>query len=511
MSTPQHRFLMGSSFFSGLLLMSTCLLAEDAPQWGQRHTRNMVSNEVDLPNEFDPKTGSNVKWSVPLGTRTYSSPVVAQGKVLIGTNNGRPRDSRHKGDRGVLMCFAEETGEFLWQLIVPKLEEELSYKDWPDVGIVSPATVDANRVYLMDNRGTVLCLDVDGQYNGNDGPFINEGQSMVPPGDAPIKVIPRDGDIIWKYDLEAELGVHQHDSAHCSILVHGPFLYICTSNGVDATHRRIIAPEAPSLIVLDKKTGRLVARDREPIGPRIVHCTWSSPSVAEVDDRSLIFFGAGNGICYAFEALPPSVVGAAPPKTLKKVWWFDGDPSAPKDNVHQYQGNRRISPSNIYGMPVVHQDRVFVIFGGDYWHGKRKAWIKCINPSGKGNITESAAQWSYPILNHCMTTPAVQNGLVFVADCGRTLHCIDAKTGRAYWTHDTEGISWASPLVADGKIHLGTQRGDFWVMAANKEKKIISRINLHEPINGTPTAANGMLFVATSGHLYALKTSAFKP
>jgi outer membrane protein assembly factor BamB len=508
---PQGHHHLISTVLSGLFLMNALLRAEDAPQWGQLSTRNMISNEVGLPESFDIGTGQNVKWSIPLGTRTYSTPVVAGGKILIGTNNGLPRDPRHEGDRGVLMCFSEQTGKFLWQLVVPKLDKELSYKDWPQVGIVSPATVDGDHVYLLNNRGIIMCLDLNGQQNGNEGPFKNEGRAMAPLDEDPMKITSRDADIIWQYDLETELGVHQHDSAHCSILVHGSFLYICTSNGVDTTHRIMLAPEAPSLVVLNKNTGRLVARDKEPIGPQIVHCTWSSPSVAKVDGRSLIFFGAGNGTCYAFEAVPESSGAATSPQALKKVWWFNGDLNAPKDGVHQYQGNRRISPSNIYGMPVVHQNRLFVTFGGDYWHGKRKAWLRCIDLSGNGDITESGEQWSYPLVRHCMSTPAVHNGLVFIADCGRTLHCVDANTGKAYWTHDTNGITWGSPLVADGKVYLGTQRGDFWILEAGKEKKILSKVDLFEPINSTPTAANGVLFVATSKHLYALETSDTNP
>ena len=108
-----------------LLTRSGAAWAGDRPQWGERFSRNMVSDETGLPDRFDPKTGENVKWSVPLGTECYSTPVVAGGRVLIGTNNDEPRDPRHQGDRGVLMCFNEADGRFLWQLTVPKLEGDI--------------------------------------------------------------------------------------------------------------------------------------------------------------------------------------------------------------------------------------------------------------------------------------------------------------------------------------------------------------------------------------------------
>ena len=95
--------------------------AADQPQWGQRFSRNMVSDETGLPDSFDPQSGTNIKWIARLGTQTHSTPIVAGGKVLIGTNNDEPRDPRHTGDRGVLMCFDEKDGHLCWQLIVPKL------------------------------------------------------------------------------------------------------------------------------------------------------------------------------------------------------------------------------------------------------------------------------------------------------------------------------------------------------------------------------------------------------
>ena len=100
-------------------------IAADQPQWGQRDSRNMVSDEKGLPDRFDPGTrnpktgeidlapGSHVKWVARLGNQSYGSPIVAGGRVLVGTNNEAPRDPHVQGDRGVLMCFDENSGGLL--------------------------------------------------------------------------------------------------------------------------------------------------------------------------------------------------------------------------------------------------------------------------------------------------------------------------------------------------------------------------------------------------------------
>ena len=492
--------------------------AADQPQWGQAWSRNMVSDERGLPDSFDPETGRNIKWSTELGTETHSTPVVAGGRVYIGTNNGHPRDPAQQGDRGILMCFDEPTGRFLWQLVVPKRTEDIYY-DWPQSGIASPVTVEGDRAYLVNNRGEVLCLDERLVARKS------EGRNPKPETNQPPS--PPEPHIIWRFDLTTGAGIWSHDAAHSSILIHGDYLYLNTSTGVDNTHRRIRTPDAPSLVVLDKRTGCLVAREDEHIAPNIFHSTWSAPSLATVNGRPLVFFAAGNGFVYAFEALTNGVLeswsngvmstNASPQHSttptlqhsvfLRRVWQFDFDPAAPKTNVHRYNSNRHEGPSNFYGMPVFDHNRLYVAGGGDVFWGKNEAWLKCIDATRTGDITTNGLIWTYTLQKHVLSTPAVYNGMVFVADCGRLIHCVDAETGQPLWTHEINGDAWASPMVADGKVYLGTRGGTFYVFAASREKKVLSTIDLGHPISSTATAANGVLYVATMTRLYAVHQS----
>ena len=143
--------------------------------------------------------------------------------------------------------------------------------------------------------------------------------------------------------------------------------------------------------------------------------------------------------------------------------------------------------------------------GGDLWWGKNEAWLKCIDATRTGDITRAGELWSYPLVRHSMTTPAIHDGLVFVGDSGRRLHCVDATTGQCYWTHDVKGEVWASPLVADGKVYFATRHGDVLVFAASQQKKLLAEIALGEPISGSPVAANGVLYITTMKRLYAVQ------
>ena len=68
------------------------------------------------PGRFDTQTGkivgasSNVRWAVPISRWTYATPVIAQGKVLMGTLNEVAWDKRRPGSRSALLCFDDKTG-----------------------------------------------------------------------------------------------------------------------------------------------------------------------------------------------------------------------------------------------------------------------------------------------------------------------------------------------------------------------------------------------------------------
>lgn len=493
------------SFIPLMLLVAFALSAHsaDQPQWGEFPTRNMVSGEVGLPATFNPETGENIKWTVPLGN-AYGPPTIGGGHVFIGTNNVALRDPAHEGDRGVLFCLDEHDGSLQWQLAVPRLSDD-KYKDWPMIGMSSPPTIDGDRIYTLTNRFEVVCLDIHGLANGNDGPFQDEALHMTPEGEAPQTLTPLDADILWLVDMQHDpaIAMYPHDAAYGSILIDGEILYVNSGNGVDNTHKVIRRPDAPSLIALDKKTGRLIARDEEHMGPDTIHGTWSSPSMGGVEGKRRVFFGGGNGVCYAFEALDPRAP-IEPTRTLKRVWRFDGDPTAPKENVHEYLNSREVSPSNIKGMPVYHDGRVYVTVGGDIWWGKEKSWLKCIDARGAGDITSTGEIWSYPMNQHSSASPAIFDDLIYVTDCAGLVHCVDLATGQPVWTHQLRKEIWGSVLVADGKVYVGSYGGDFSILAAGREKKELATIRLDGPMGSTPVAANGVLYVNSLNTLYAV-------
>ena len=448
----------------------------DWPMWGGTPDRNMVSSMKGLPTTWDVKTKKNVKWVAELGSQAYGNPVVAGGMIFVGTNNEGPRDPNVKGDKGVLMAFRESDGQFMWQAVHDKLAAGRA-NDWPYQGICSSPLVEDGVVYYMSNRGELMAVDVNGFRDGkNDGLVKDEKNTKE-----------TDVDIIWRYDMMDELGVQQHNMANASPVSYGDLIFVNTSNGQDESHVNIPSPKAPAIIAVNKKTGKLVWEDNS-VGERILHGQWSSPSVGKVGDTVQVAVGQGDGWVRGYEAL-----------TGKKLWEFDMNP---KDSVWPKTRNEVIST------PVFYDNVVYIANGQDPEHGEGVGHLYAIDPTKRGDITETGRIWHYDKIRRSISTGSVYNGILFYSDFSGFLHALDAKTGKPFWTHDMFAAIWGSPMVIDGKVYLGDEDGDVTVLNADKTLKVIAESNMGSSVYSTPVPAHGVLYIVNRNQLYALAEGA---
>ena len=445
---------------------------KDWPMWGGTPDRNMVSSMKGLPLDWDVKTKKNVKWVADLGSQSYGNPVVAGGMVFVGTNNELVRDKAQGGDRGVLMAFRESDGQFMWQQTHVKLEAGRA-NDWPFQGVASSPLIEGDHLYYVSNRGVVLKLDIQGfRDNENDGPVKDEkltGQS--------------DADIVWQFDMLEEVGAYPHNLANSSPVAWGNLIFVSTSNGQDESHVNVPSPKAPSIIAINKETGKLVWEDNS-VEERILHGQWSTPSVATIGGVVQVISAQGDGWVRGYEAL-----------SGKKLWEFDTNP---KDSVWPRTRNE------IIATPVIVGDVVYLANGQDPEHGEGVGHMYAIDATKRGDITTSGKLWQYSKIRRTIGTAAVADGLVYIADFSGFLHCLDAKTGTPYWVHDVFAAVWGSPFLVDGRVYLGDEDGDVVVLAHGKEKKVLAEMNMGSAVYGTIVPANGTIYLNNRSQLFAL-------
>jgi outer membrane protein assembly factor BamB len=463
---------IGALALAGAAAFVLSAAAQDWPMWGGAPGRNMVAFVTGLPSTWDIGTRANIRWKADLGSTSYGNPVVAAGKVFVGTNNANPRNAQVTGDKGVLMCFRESDGAFVWQAVTDKLEEGKSV-DWPEQGVASSPAVAGNRLYYVSNRGELVCLDTEGFVDGeNDGPVTDERLAG-----------PADADVVWRLDMLKELGVRPRNLASSSPAVWEDLVFILTSNGRDDEAGKVLAPAAPSFLAVNRLTGKVVWQDASP-GDRILHGQWSSPSLGEANGVMQAVFPGGDGWLYAFNA-----------RTGAPLWRFDLNP---KESVWPRTRNSALST------PVFHGGRVYMAVGQDPENGEGVGHLYAIDPTKTGDITESGRVWHYDKIRRSLSTVAVADGLVYAADFSGFLQCLDTATGAPLWTFDMLAAVWGSPLVADGKVFLGDEDGDVVVLQAGKTLTKLAETNMGSAVYGTPVAANGALYIMNASTLFSI-------
>ena len=346
---------------------------------------------------------------------------------------------------------------------------------------------------------------------------------------------------MWKLDLMGKLGVSPHNASSCSVTAVGDTLFVCTANGVDEAHKVIAQPNAPSFLAMNKNTGEVLWSDKSP-GSNIMHGQWSSPAYGVFAGVEQVIFAGGDGWLYSFD--PKGESGKS-----KLLWKFDCNP---KTTVYKLT---RATRNPLIASPVIYDGRVYIGVGEDPEHLQGAGHLWCIDPTKRGDVSptlvfnkkdpntpiaykrlqaceptkgdferdndNSALIWRYDgenpkiadqTMHRTLGSVAIKDDLLFVTDQNGVVHCLDAKTGKAHWTHDLFASSWSTPLIVGERVYIADTDGKIAIFKLSKMKELVSdeNLTLDEPIYTTPVVANGVLFVAANRTLYALAEGASK-
>ena len=447
--------------------------------WGGRPDRNMVSDERGLPATWDVAKKTNIRWTAALGSRTFGNPVVSGGKVFIGTNNDARRNPKIDGDKGVLMCFAESDGRFLWQAVHDKFPNPTAH-DWPEIGLCSAPCVVGDRVYYTSNRCELVCADAEGFRDGtNDGPLTDEQYAEQ-----------TDADFVWILDMHRQLGVVPLYACASAPLVADDIVFVVTGNGASADADGVPAPQAPSFLAVDRHTGKVIWSDNSP-GARITSGQWSSPAYGHVNGRPQVVFPGGDGWLYAFE-----------PKTGKPIWKFNclSHQAAAEEVSDDDRKN------SLLATPVYYDNKVFIAIGQAPELGDGPGCLWAVDATKTGDVTRSATVWrlSGKEFGRSVSTVAIRDGLLYTAEVAGYLNCIDVLAGKRLWRHDLKSPVWASPLIADGKVYIPDEDGDVAVLQHGRQARPLAENTMRETTYATVVAAHGTIYVADRSQLYAI-------
>jgi len=476
------------------LAWSVAAFADDWPMGGRSQSRNPVSPEKNAPIDWqfsvDGKPAKNIRWSAKVGNRGIGGPIVANGLVWVGTNNDAELDPKITDDRGVLACFRESDGKFLYQYSTPRLKSDQNLADWSGNGLSCTPIAEGHKLWFMTNRREVVCLDTE----------------PLSKGTGPAKEL-------WKYDLVKEQKVFPNSpmipSHHTlgSFAIHKHLLFVQTGNGINDGHTKVVSPDAPCLVCFDKSMGKVVWKDNSP-GKDGMGGHHASPLIIETKDGAQVIHGQGDGWVRSFEAA-----------TGKLIWKFDLNRKGAKWTWGEQGRQILVAP------PVYADGRVYFGVGKNPEASGGAGRLFCIDPSKKGDVSPelddgnekgkpnpaSAVIWEFTNdgdkkseMHETTSSVAVEGGLVIALDRQGYIHCLDTKTGKRLWSHDAKASIYGEPLIVDGKVYVASEGGELTTFELSRAKKVIAKHEFDSIIVAPPVFANGTLFVLTETTLRAI-------
>jgi outer membrane protein assembly factor BamB len=271
------------------------------------------------------------------------------------------------------------------------------------------------------------------------------------------------GEKVWAFNMAQRYGAYTIWWGHANspLLVGDLLVSVCIQDPKDGGKSYVVAH--------DQETGKerwLVKRETgatlEPAD------SYTTPILYRHDGRTeLIVFG-GN------------VLDAYDPATGKKLWYC---------NV--FQGNRVISGPTLAG------DTVYAVEG-------MRGPLFAVKAGGKGDVTATHVRWKFAGTTPDAPSPAVANGLVFLATNPGVALCLDAATGKQLWKERLGEGFRASPLVSAGKIYFFSKEGKATIIEASREFRVVGQADLDEEVVASPAVAAGDLFIRTRENLYRI-------
>ena len=286
-----------------------------------------------------------------------------------------------------------------------------------------------------------------------------------------IAALDFDGNVFW---ISKELDFYSQHGKGISPILYNDMLIIPVnhSNREDPLRLGWQLPWDKSyLLAIDKNTGKERWRGMRGMS-RIAH---STPVIMNVNGKDQIISAAGD------------VIQGFDPADGRLIWTVasNGEPCVPTP---------AIGGGLIYSAPT----------GG--------APIRAVRPDGQGDCTETHIVWEK---RHTNATP-LMSSFLYVEPCLYTgtdgagyFNCLDAATGDLLWQLPLRsGAINPSPLYADGKLYVLTERGITIVLKPSDDPKkpaeIIATNELGETCRASIAVAGKQLIIRSANHLWCI-------
>jgi len=286
----------------------------------------------------------------------------------------------------------------------------------------------------------------------------------------------RDGKVLWERSLGEDFGLlTTHGGRTVSPIIDGGLVIVSGVTFQWGQHAR----GAHRFMAFDKKTGETVWVSAP--GGRPYDTTYAPPIIASVNGTRLLIQGASDGVVYAIK-----------PQTGELVWKYE------------------ISKRGLNTGVVVHGTDAILTHSEENLDSNEMGMIVAVDAGSKGEIKKEQIKWRTYGWQGGFSSPVLDGDRLYQLDNGANLAAFDVNTGKELWLKNLGTVQKGSPVLADGKLYLGTENGKFYILKPSAtgveilDEDQLGTEALPEAIIGSPAISNGRVYVVSDSNLYAI-------
>lgn len=453
-----------------------------AADWGQfRGPRGgQAESSRPVPVEIGPDKHVLWKTELPPG---HSSPVVVGDRIFLTA----VRDKKQL----LTMAFSRTTGKLLWERAA-KYDKLETIHNIGSYAQCSPAS-DGERVVSFFGSCGMECYSVDGDllWQVPMGPFNDDfGAASSPLIIEDRVLLGQDhdtGSFLAAFDKRTGREIWRTDRSEFSRNFGSPVVW--TVDG----QRQIVVAGTLRVCGYDWNTGRELWTVR---GLSRVVCM--TPVVGP--DNNLIVAGWSAG------GEPGERIGLEPFEKI--VQGVDSDRNGTFEKSEIKDGPLQTRFTQCDRNKDGHVTRAEYEEFQSLFERSQNV-ILSIRAGARGDATDTHVNWKFARFVPFCSSPLYHEGRVFMIKDGGILTSLDAKTGEAKKTGRVAGTGayYASPVVADGKIFLLSEKGQLSVVSAEESWQVLHSADFGESGYATPAIVDGRIYLRTGTHLFCFGLS----
>jgi len=286
----------------------------------------------------------------------------------------------------------------------------------------------------------------------------------------------RDGKVLWERSLGEDFGLlTTHGGRTVSPIIDGDLVIVSGVTFQWGQHGR----GGHRFLAFDKKTGETVYVSSP--GGRPYDTTYAPSIIANINGTRLLIQGASDGAVHAIKV-----------QTGEPVWKYE------------------ISKRGLNTGVVVKGTTAILSHSEENLDSNEMGMMVAVDASAKGEVKKEQVKWTVYGWQGGFSSPVIDGDRLYQLDNGANIAAFDINNGKQLWLQNLGTIQKASPVLADGKLYVGTENGKFFILKPGPTKaEILDEDQLGtearpEAIIASVAVSNGRVFVVSDSNLYSI-------